>query len=267
MRQQTIVRTNGSAAARQIAAEVFKERFGKSRDPKFFNKFSIRSFIKNRLLAAQPDEILHKLLPFLESVSLKNGEYLYQEGNCVNYLYFPETAIISEFQILEDGRTAEISLTGREGVIGMLSVFDSHRAANWTQVSIPGDAFRISCHILEREILPHQTFKMLVMNYINEYIGQISQRAVCNNCHSLEQRFCSWLLMLHDRQEGNTLALTQEKIAYLLGVHRPSLTIIAQTLRKKKIINYLRGQIHILNRPQLEKIACDCYSKIDKNLK
>lgn len=260
-----IIKNNGVKPPRRIAETIKGWNAGKNYPPKRFEKLSVKNLLANQLLAAQEDAVFVELLPILESVTISDNEYLYQEGDVIDYAYFPETAVISEFQILEDGRTVEIAMTGREGVVGLLPIFNSHRAPNWTQVSVGGSLFRISSRALKSKLLQHQSFQTLLFDYLNNYVGQISRRAVCNSYHLVEQRFCSWLLMLQSRKKSNKLPLTQEQIARFLGVHRPSITNIAQTLRGKKIIDYVRGNIYILNRSELEKYACACYSEIDKN--
>lgn len=218
----------------------------------------------NQLLAAQSDKDLSRLLPFLEKVELASNEYLYRPGDEINHLYFPESAAVSEFQILDDGRTIEVSLTGREGVVGVSSIFNSQPALHWTQASIAGSALKLSINILKQEFKHGSSLERSFFGYVGAYIGQISQRVICNSHHTVEERFCSWLLMLCNRNRSRTLSLTQEQIARLLGVHRPSVTQIAQKLRARKIIDYVRGKIFIVDAPALEKTACTCYATIDK---
>ena len=230
--------------------------------PGLFEKASSVRFLKNQLFAALPAEIFEDLAPHLESVSLAGSDYIYQPGDHVDHLYFPETAVVSEFQILEDGRTVEIAMTGNEGVLGILPLFNAGIAVNWTQVSVSGTAAKINSRIFEQKIARHPELQKFLFEYITDYVRQISQRSVCNSYHVIEQRFCSWLLMIQDRKQSNKIPLTQEQIARSLGVHRPSLTHIAQNLRARKIIDYVRGKIYILNRKELENSACACFSEI-----
>ena len=257
---------NKNVKLAQKAEENLKNWTGKIFPLKKFEKLSAKNFLANRFLAAHDETVFAELLPFLESVNLSCSEYLYQENDTLEYVYFPETAVVSEFQILEDGRTVEIAMTGREGVVGILPALNAQRAKNWTQVSISGSAFRISSRIFRSKILNQISFQSLLLEFLSKYVGQISQRSVCHNYHIVEQRFCSWLLMLQNRKKTNKLPLTQDQIARFLGVHRPSVTNIAQALRMKKIIEYVRGNIYILDRLALEKLACNCYLEIDKNL-
>ena len=227
-----------------------------------FEKAPAKRFSGNHLLAALPEAAFDALYPHLESVCLSGSDYIYQPGDHVDFVYFPETAVISEFQILEDGRTVEIAMTGNEGVLGLLPLFNAGTAINWTQVSVNGTAAKINSRIFEQKIAQHPEFQKMLFEYITDYVRQISQRSVCNSYHVIEQRFCSWLLMIQDRKQSNKIPLTQEQIARSLGVHRPSLTHIAQNLRAKKIIDYVRGKIYILNRTELENSACACFSEI-----
>jgi CRP-like cAMP-binding protein len=229
---------------------------------RIFETPAVKKHLNNKLLAAQTEDVYEDLLPYLESVSLAGGDYIYQPGDRVEYIYLPETAVISEFSILEDGRTVEIAMTGNEGVLGLLPLFNSGIAINWTQVSVCGTAAKINSRIFEKKLARHPEFQKLLFEYITDYVRQISQRSVCNSYHVIEQRFCSWLLMIEDRKKSNKIPLTQEQIARSLGVHRPSLTHIAQNLRAKKIIDYVRGKIYILNRTELEKAACVCFAEI-----
>lgn len=239
---------------------IMKKRY----PSKHFEDLAAEKFLTNKMLAAQTPEVFSELQPYLESVPLRAGEHLYQPGDAIDFVYFPETAVVSEFHILEDGRMIEIAMTGREGVLGLLPSFNRHSAVNWTQVSVGGTAAKINSRIFEKKLFRHASFQQTLFGYLGEYVWQISQRSICNTYHHIEQRFCSWLLMLQNRKQTNRLQLTQEQIARSLGVHRPSLTHIAQSLREKKVINYARGKIYILDQNELERCACPCFSEIDR---
>jgi CRP-like cAMP-binding protein len=215
---------------------------------------------ENEILKDLPSSVYKDIAPFIEEVYLQTGEYLYQPEDVINYLYFPETAIVSDFQILEDGKTLEVAMIGREGVAGVSSLFNSNSSPNWLQVSIPGKAVRIDAKSFRYESNKYPILQKALFSYVNQYIAQISQKVICNSHHSVEERLCCWLLMISDRCGRNNLPLTQEQIAGFLGVHRPSITLITQSLREKGIIDYLRGKIFILDKVKLEFTACDCYS-------
>jgi CRP-like cAMP-binding protein len=256
-----MIKQNSTLNSSKRIVENFKWVAGKY-PAALFEKTTPQKFVSNQLLAAQSEEVYQGLLPYLESVSLAGSDYIYQPGDHVEFIYFPETAVISEFSILEDGRTVEIAMTGNEGVLGLLPLFNSGIATNWTQVSVNGTAAKVNSRIFEKKIACFPEFQKSLFEYVTAYVRQISQRSVCNSYHVIEQRFCSWLLMIQDRKKSNKIPLTQEQIARSLGVHRPSLTHIAQNLRAKKIIDYVRGKIYILNRAELENSACDCFAEI-----
>ncbi|HEY2866888.1 MAG TPA: Crp/Fnr family transcriptional regulator, partial [Pyrinomonadaceae bacterium] len=182
----------------------------------------------NDLIKKLPGSVLRKLEPHTKKVSFDSGEYLYRPDEDVEYLYFPETAAMSELQILEDGRTIEVSITGHEGAVGLLALYYPGLSANWVQVCGPGTALKIGRDALKKETQDLGWVNLLFHEYIQSYIRQISQKVACNAHHSVEERFCTWLLMLQDRCPRGRLKLTQEHIARVLGVYRPSVTCIAQ---------------------------------------
>jgi len=224
-----------------------------------------RETISNQILAALPAEELAKLLPFAESADFSAGENIYQPDDKVRYVYFPETTVFSQLQILEDGNTSEVGMVGSEGVIGLQAIIGFPTANCWTETRVAGRALKISTEIINREFNGNGSLRAQILGYLNAYIEQIFQKAVCNSHHRLKERFCNWLLMLQDRKKSNKFSLTQEQIARVMGVNRPSFSCIALELRQKGIIHYSRGKIVILDRQALEKAACSCYSGEIKN--
>ena len=216
----------------------------------------------NDLIRKMPAAVLKKLEPHTKKVTFAAGEFLYRPDEQIDWLYFPETAVISELQILEDGRTIEVSITGHEGAVGIPSVYFPGRAANWVQVCGPGTALKIKRDAFRKEIRNLEWVNLLFQEYIQSYIRQISQKVACNAHHSVEERFCAWLLMLQDRCPRSRLKLTQEHIARVLGVYRPSVTCIAQQLRDSALIDYVRGNIVILDREKLKERSCGCYAEL-----
>lgn len=213
----------------------------------------------NRILVALPAVELSRLLPFAEIVNFSGGEIIHQPNEAIRFVYFPETAVFSQFQILEDGRMCETAMIGKEGLVGLPAVLSCETERNWTEVSIAGKAVKINAHILEREFNACGSLQAKVIEFVNLYISQISQRVICNCHHQIMERFCSWLLMLEDRHGKNRFSLTQEQIARFLGVHRPSLSCVAKELQQRGMIAYSRGQLTILDRRRLECAACSCY--------
>jgi CRP-like cAMP-binding protein len=241
--------------------DVVKKPPVKSSRQAFLETFNVKKPSANRLLCSLSPSDLSRLRPYLEPVKLRLGESLYQPQDRIRYIYFPETAIISDLQMLEDGRMVEVA-TGKEGVTGLSCIFNSRSAANWTEVIVAGNALKLNAQILKQEFGCNNSLQTTLLDYINSYIEQISQRVVCNNYHQLKERFCSWLLMLQNRNGGDKFSLTQEQIARFLGVHRPGISHAANEMRDKEIIDYRRGQIIILNRRELENLTCSCFYSI-----
>lgn len=228
----------------------------------FFTKIAPKTSPHNTWLNACRNANLPKFASILERVSLSAGDYIYQPEDQVDYIYFPETAVVSEFQILKDGRAVGTSLHGNESIIGLSAIFDAQPATNWTQVLLSGNAYRIKTEVFKTTILHHQKLQMLMFEYINNHVRQLSQKIVCNSYHSIEERLCVLLLTLQDLLKTGIFSITQEQIAYFLGTHRPSVTQIASALRTKKTINYVRRNLTILDRTKLKILACDCYTGI-----
>ena len=216
----------------------------------------------NELLAALSSDLFKKLQPSLRSVFLSAEQYLYMQDDRLDYVYFPETAVVSEFRTLDDGRMVEVSLTGHEGAVGFLPLFCNSRVTNCTQVSQAGSAIRIESEILAKMIRLHPELSIALAPQVDQYVRQISQRSVCNMYHSVKERLCTWLLLAQDRSGKKTMKLTHEQIARILGVYRPSVTCIALEMRKKQLIDYSRGGVSIRDRAKVEQSACTCYTEL-----
>ncbi len=218
----------------------------------------------NLILRSLPTDLYNELLPSLKTVSLTKEQFLYQEGDRLDFIYFPITAVVSEFKMLEDGRMVEIAVTGKEGAIGLSSVFsESHTAPNCTQVSQAGTAKRLDVVAFEKMLRSDHRLRVGLSRFLDQYIRQISQKAICNMYHSVKERLCTWLLMVQDRSGRDMLNLTHEQIARTLGVYRPSITCIAQELRDEELIDYSRGGITIRDRAGVEDTACACYGELE----
>lgn len=212
----------------------------------------------NTILQALDHEQFLGLRQFIKRAHLVKDQYVYQQDDEIDLIYFPETAVVSDFQILEDGRTIEVGIIASEGAVGIASAFGSCRAANCTQVCVSGSALVIGRDIFERAVMSDPRLQRSIHAYLNAQVKQLSQRVVCNTFHSVEQRFCGWLLTLHRRSRRQSFTLTHEHVARVLGVHRPSVTCIAQALRDRELIDYGRARLEIRNRAGLEQIACRC---------
>ncbi|HKP70918.1 MAG TPA: Crp/Fnr family transcriptional regulator [Pyrinomonadaceae bacterium] len=261
--QSLISHGNGSA---DVLSTLVKKRTPGSRTPE---NYSTPSSTENglprhgnMLLRAIDPEHFLRLRQFIKRVSLIKDQYVYQQDDRMGVIYFPESAVMSEFQILEDGRTIEVGLIGSEGAVGIPSAFNSVRAANCTQVCVPGTALAVGRDVFEREVISDPRLQLVLHSYLNAQIKQLSQRVVCNTFHSVEQRFCTWLLTLQNRSHRERFRLTHEHVARVLGVHRPSVTCIAQTLRDKKLIDYGRARLVICDPVGLEKLACRCSAEL-----
>lgn len=249
----------------ELKEKTGKTKIGNYHLPKIRENAAFGNLQENHCFTAENKEVYLKFKPYLEKVTFTGNDSIYQPGDEIDYIYFPQSSVFSEFQILEDGATVEIAMTGNEGVVGLTSIFGNNPATNWTQISAAGNALRIKSKILREEASYNRNLQRFLYACIGSYIKQISQRSVCNNCHPLEKRLCSWLLMMQDRLKTPKLPLTQEQMARILGANRPSITNIAHNLRVAKIINYRRGALFISNRKELENRACSCYWEIDKS--
>lgn len=215
----------------------------------------------NLLLKQLPNTFFRRLVPHMKKAALTAGEFILRPDETVEWIYFPETAAISELQILEDGRTIEVALIGPESAVGITHVGGPGRSLNWIQTSVSGTALKIRAETLRAELLTAPFAQPAFHQAMLNYVKQMSQKVACNAHHSVQERFSTWLLMLQDRCTNQKLRLTQEQIARVLGVYRPSVTCIAQNLRVTGIIDYVRGSIVIRDRVELKKRACSCYSE------
>jgi len=217
---------------------------------------------QNHLLAELPEEGYQRLLPQLEPVVFELGTVVYQNAQHLEYLYFPTTSMISLLYTMADGMTAEVGLTGNEGVVGIALFLGGDSTPNQAVVQIAGEAVRISAKIVHEEFNRGEAFQQVLLRYTQALITQISQTAACNRLHDVEQRFCRWLLLSHDRVKSDKLEMTQELIATMLGGRRESVTAVAGRLQDEGFISYARGHITILNRKALEVAACECYGVV-----
>ena len=199
------------------------------------------------------------LLPELRVVSLTANQVLYEQSDKIDVLYFPIDSVVSSLAIMEDGTTVETSLVGRESVVGASTVLGSGQARQWMWVTVGGSAIQLDSASLNRLIVNNEACLRAFLRCYRLLITQLSQRCVCNTRHTIMERLCCWLLMIHDRVGGNNLRLTQEMIASRLGARRAGITVSAGTLQSMKAIEYRRGLLHIVDRSVLERTVCECY--------
>lgn len=218
--------------------------------------------LKNHLLAALPQEEFAYFESNLESVNLKLGEVIYESGEQMDFIYFPTTAIISLLYTMENGSTAEIGVAGNDGLVDIALFMGGDTTPNRAVVQSAGSAFKMKAKILQSEFARGGVFQHLLLRYTQTLLTQISQTAVCNRLHSVEQQLCRWLLLSHDRLETNKLIMTHDLIANMLGVRREGVTIAAGHLQALGLISYVRGTITILDRQALENFVCECYKVV-----
>jgi CRP-like cAMP-binding protein len=220
--------------------------------------------IKNGLLAALPHAESQRWLSLLEPVDLPLGEVLYESGFTLSHVYFPTTAIISLLYVMENGASAEIAVVGNEGIVGISLFMGGESTSSRAVVQSAGKGFRLKAQLMKQEFNRAGPVLHLLLRYTQALITQMSQTAVCNRHHSLDQQLCRWLLLSLDRLEGNQLVMTQELIANMLGVRREGVTEGALKLQHAGLIQYARGHITVLDRAALEERSCECYAVVKK---
>ncbi|HYJ86687.1 MAG TPA: Crp/Fnr family transcriptional regulator [Pyrinomonadaceae bacterium] len=215
--------------------------------------------VANRLLAALPPEEYQRLVPQMQEVSFSLGQVVYEFGGQLDYVFFPTDSIVSLLYTMENGTSAEMGLTGNDGVVGIALFMGGGTMPNRAVVQSAGSAIRMKARVLKDEFALGGKFQQLLLRYTQALITQISQTAVCNRLHSVEQQLCRWLLLSHDRIPSDELIMTQELIADMLGVRREGVTVAAGRLQDSGAISYVRGRITILDREKLEETVCECY--------
>lgn len=249
----------------------FKDTRGNSQENNVIqNNFSsvetirAKKLVKNQILALLSDDDFANLLPYLETVSLPEGEILYSAEEHIPYVYFPESAVIFHLCTLADGNTIEIGMIGSEGASGLCSIFGLQSPFYRAQVNFGGHARRIKTEILKQKFCDGGNLPEVLFEYLTDCLARMAQKVICQSFHLIEKRLCSWLLTFHDRVKQNPMTLTQEQIALFLGANRPTVTLAASNLRNRELIKYTRGKIQILDRHRLESSACECYSAAQK---
>lgn len=219
---------------------------------------------QNHLLAALPRDAGERLFPRLEEIPLPLGKVIYESGDTQGHVYFPLDSIVSLLYVMENGASAEISVVGNEGIVGISLFMGGESTSSRAVVQSAGRAYRLAGALLKEEFHRHGEMMTLMLKYTQSLITQMAQTAVCNRHHSVDQQLCRWLLMSLDRLSGNQLLMTQELIANMLGVRREGVTEAAGKLQKKGVIEYYRGRITVLDRPRLETLCCECYEVVKK---
>ena len=218
---------------------------------------------KNHLLAALPADEFDRVVSKLQSVTLTLGQVLYESGDKLEYVYFPTTTIISLLYIMENGATAEIGVVGNDGILGIALFMGGDTTPNRAIIQSAGEALKMSAKDLKAEFTLGGVFHNLLLRYTQALITQISQTAVCNRLHPIEQQLCRWLLLSHDRLDSDMLIMTHDLISNMLGVRREGVTLAAQKLAAQGLIRNDRGTITVLDRPGIEAAVCECYKVVN----
>ena len=220
--------------------------------------------LQNELLAALPATDYLRILPSLEFVELPLGLPLYEPGDRLSHVYFVTAGIVSLLYVLENGASAEIALTGCEGMVGISLFMGGESTPSRAVVQSAGHAYRLSARVLNEEFERGGEMRHLLLRFTQALITQMAQTAVCNRHHSVEQQLCRWLLLSVDRLSSNELIMTQELIASMLGVRREGVTAAARALQKAGLIQYSRGHIALADRAGLERRVCECYAVVKR---
>ena len=218
--------------------------------------------LQNKLLAALPESVLNRTLPYLDSVDLTLGQMLYESGSIMDFVYFPVTAIVSLLHVMENGASAEIALVGNNGIVGIAVFMGGESTNHEAVVQRAGIAFRMPVSVFKRLFSSQLQLQQLLLRYTQTVLTQTAQTAACNRHHSIDQQFCRWLLSSEDLLSNSTLVMTQELISNMLGVRRQGVTAAAKKLQIAGLIKYNRGHIKVLDRVRLEERVCECYSAV-----
>ncbi len=227
--------------------------------------------LANQLLAALPNEEFRKISASLEEVVLEAGEVLWEADEKGRYIYFPTTALVSMLYESETGVSAGIATIGHEGIAGAGVILGDVRTPDRAVVQNKGVAYRMKTASVNAEFHECGDFQSLIMGYAQALMTQISQNAICNRLHTVEQQFCRWLLVNYDHQQTHTFSMTQEQIAGVLGVRRETVSLAAALLQKRRLVRTSRGKIELLNIDRIHAAVCECYgivkSEYDRILK
>jgi CRP-like cAMP-binding protein len=218
----------------------------------------------NHLLAQLALDERNRLFPHLQLVKLPLGKVLYEPGDLLHHVYFPVDCIVSLLYVTQDGESTEISIVGNDGLIGIALFMGGQTTPSRAIVQSAGYAYQLDAQRLKEEFNRNGSLQVLLLRYTQALITQMSQTAVCNRHHSVEQQLSRWLLLSLDRLPSRQLNMTQELIANMLGVRREGVTEATAKLQKLGVIDYQVGRITVLDRPKLEELSCECYAVVKK---
>ena len=221
---------------------------------------------RNRLLLALPSTNLKRLMPDLEQIPCQRGQVLMDADSELDHVFFPDTGVVSVVAVYADGRVIEMATIGREGCTGVKAVFGAKRSSARLLVQIPGSAAKMSRAAFTRAMESMPAFRSLMYNYVHAFLEQVMVSAACNGAHSLKERLARWLLMMRDRGDDDALRITQDLLAEMLGVQRPTVSNAARELERAGLIARGRRQLTIVDRPGLTKASCECYQLVRERL-
>ena len=222
----------------------------------------INELLSNKILTALTGEDFDRFVAHLEPVSLSAGQTLFAQGEEARHLFFPENCVVSFQCGMEDGKSVEVGMIGREGVAGLNALFGPPHARQEAGVTVSGSALRARADDLRRELERTDALRRALENFSGEYAAHVSQRSACNALHSIEKRLAVWLLLLTERLDADMVEMTQERIAAHLGVRRAGVTVIVGELENKGVLTNSRGSLRVRDRAALEGIACECYRSL-----
>ena len=221
---------------------------------------------RNRLLLALPSRNLTRLMPELELVSCQRAQVLMDADSALDHVFFPDSGVVSVVAVYANGSIIEMATVGREGFTDVQAIFGAKRSSVQLLVQIPGGAARMSRAAFTRAMQSMPSFKSVMDAYVQAFLEQVMVSVACNGAHSLKQRLARWLLMMRDRSDGDTLPITQDLLAEMLGVQRPSISNAAQELERAGLIERGRRQVTILDAQGLTKASCECYQLVRSRL-
>jgi CRP-like cAMP-binding protein len=217
---------------------------------------------RNRLLIALPSRNLKELLPELEHVQCHREQVLVDADSALDHVFFPDSGVVSVMAVYSDGGTIEMATIGREGCTGVQAVFGAKSSSARFFVQIPGSAARMARSAFTRAMESMPSFRILMQAYVHAFLEQVMVSGACNGAHSLKERLARWLLMMRDRSDGDVLPITQDLLAEMLGVQRPTITNVARELERAGLIERGRRQITIVDRQALTQASCECYQLV-----
>jgi CRP-like cAMP-binding protein len=227
---------------------------------------ALSNWPRNRLLLALPSSVLKRLMPELEQIRCEHGQILMDADSSLDHVFFPHSGVVSVVAVYADGSIIEMATIGREGCTGMQAVFGDKKSSVRLLVQIPGSAAKLSRAAFTRAMGSMPSFRGLMFAYIQAFLEQVLVSVACNGRHSLKQRLARWLLMMRDRSDDDALPITQDLLAEMLGVQRPTITNAARELERVGLIARGRRQVTILNRPGLTKASCECYHLVHERI-